>query len=101
SACRTPAPAIPAPPPPDREDARQAGAEPIHLTLVATNDLHGWVHPADTTLPDGTVVHEGGVAALAGYLSIIREDNPDGVLLLDGGDLFQGTLASNLTEGEV
>jgi 5'-nucleotidase len=72
---------------------------PIRLTLVGTNDLHGWVMPQRAKLADGTEVEQGGLATLAGYVDVLRQENPDGVLLLDGGDLFQGTLASNLTEG--
>lgn len=71
-------------------------AEPIHLTIVGTNDIHGWVMPiADSS------VKGGGLAAFAAYMKILRDDNPGGVLLFDAGDLFQGTLASNLSEGEV
>lgn len=75
--------------------------EPIRLTLVGTNDLHGWIYPHRVKLPDGTEVAEGGLPALAGYLQILRKKNPGGVLLLDAGDMFQGTLASNLTEGAI
>jgi 5'-nucleotidase len=80
---------------------RSSALEPIHLTLAATNDLHGWVHPRRLERADGVVLEEGGLATLSGYVSILRAKNPGGVLLLDAGDLFQGTLASNLTEGEV
>jgi 5'-nucleotidase len=73
--------------------------EPIQLTLVGTNDLHGWIQPTVFSLPDGTQGEEGGLATFAGYLAILRAANPDGVLLLDAGDMFQGTLASNLAEG--
>ncbi|HZH17343.1 MAG TPA: bifunctional UDP-sugar hydrolase/5'-nucleotidase [Archangium sp.] len=79
--------------------ALQAPAEPVRLTLVATNDFHGWLMPHKTSLPNGLEVEQGGAAAFAGYLARLRADNPGGVLLLDAGDLFQGTLASNLTEG--
>lgn len=85
-------------PPP--HGSEQAPA-PIRLTVVGTNDLHGWVTPHRATLSDGTAVEQGGLANFAGYLAILREDNPGGVLLLDAGDLFQGTLAANLTEGAV
>ena len=68
------------------EVAQGPRAAPIRLTIVGTNDLHGWI---------------GGLPTFAGYLSILRADNPDGTLLLDAGDLFQGTLAANLTEGAV
>lgn len=79
-----------------------SGREPlIRLTLAATNDLHGAVLPHRSRLADGAVVEQGGLAVLAGYVRALREDNPGGVLLLDGGDFFQGTLAANLTEGAV
>lgn len=73
-------------------------AGPIRLTVVGTNDLHGWVMPQVERFGEREL-RVGGAAALAGYLAILRAENPGGVLLLDGGDLFQGTLASNLTEG--
>ncbi|WP_224364669.1 bifunctional metallophosphatase/5'-nucleotidase [Hyalangium versicolor] len=78
-----------------------APAEPIRLTIVGTNDLHGWIAPLRTSLKNGVEVQEGGAATLAGYVARLRADNPNGVLWLDGGDLFQGTLASNLSEGAV
>ena len=71
---------------------------PVHLTLVGTNDLHGWVMTQTEKFPSGDL-RFGGAAVLASYLQVLREENPAGVLLLDAGDLFQGTLMSNLTEG--
>jgi 5'-nucleotidase len=79
----------------------QKAPEPIRLTIIATNDIHGWIYPQKYKLPDGTEGSEGGMAAFAGYVSILRKQNPKGTLLLDAGDMFQGTLASNLTEGAV
>ncbi len=73
---------------------------PIHLTLVGTNDLHGWVQPHEARLPNGTEVKAGGVAVFSSQLARLREENPGGVLLVDAGDLFQGTLVANLSEGE-
>ncbi|MBL8921929.1 MAG: bifunctional metallophosphatase/5'-nucleotidase [Myxococcaceae bacterium] len=70
----------------------------VRLTLVGTNDVHGWVMTQEERFPKGTI-RFGGSAPFAGYLKVLREDNPGGVLLVDGGDLFQGTLMSNLTEG--
>ncbi|NTX12292.1 5'-nucleotidase C-terminal domain-containing protein [Myxococcus sp. CA056] len=76
-------------------------ASPVRITLVGLNDFHGQVEPHRARLADGRTVEEGGAATLAAYVARLREDNPGGVLLLDGGDLFQGTLASNLTEGAI
>jgi 5'-nucleotidase len=63
------------------------------ISVVATNDLHGGV------LARG---ERGGLALLGGYLRNIRASRlRDGgaVLLVDSGDMFQGTLESNLNEG--
>ena len=43
----------------------------------------------------------GGSAVMSAYLKILRGGNFGGVVLLDAGDLFQGTLAANLSEGAV
>jgi 2',3'-cyclic-nucleotide 2'-phosphodiesterase (5'-nucleotidase family) len=65
------------------------------LSVIGTNDLHGGVLESNG---------RGGLALLDGYVHNVRAARArDGgaVLLLDGGDLFQGTLESNLNEGEV
>lgn len=72
----------------------------IRLTIVGTNDVHGWVMPQLEHFPSADIRH-GGLAALSSYLKVLRADNPGGVVLVDAGDLFQGTLMSNITEGQV
>ncbi len=72
----------------------------IRITLVGTNDVHGWVMTQVEQFPQGAI-RFGGAATFAGYLKLLRDENPGGVLLVDGGDLFQGTLMSNVTEGSV
>ena len=70
---------------------RDAGL--ITLSIVGTNDLHGGVLP---------VGERGGLAVLASYVNNLRAARArDGgaVLLIDAGDMWQGTLESNLTEG--
>ncbi|MDH5491072.1 MAG: bifunctional metallophosphatase/5'-nucleotidase, partial [Myxococcales bacterium] len=64
----------------------QAELAPRTISLIATNDFHGNLERA---------------AVLGGYLSNLRQARArDGaVLLLDAGDMFQGTIASNLSEG--
>jgi 5'-nucleotidase len=59
----------------------------VTISVVGTNDLHG---------------HVEALPALSGYLAILRaarEADGGAVVLLDGGDMFQGTLESNLAEG--
>jgi len=70
--------------------ARSAPPRPIErviVSLVGTNDLHG---------------HLEALPAFGGYLANLRHARArDGgaVLLVDAGDMFQGTLPSNLGEG--
>ncbi|MHB8876943.1 MAG: bifunctional metallophosphatase/5'-nucleotidase [Myxococcaceae bacterium] len=99
ASCKTPQGSASSSQPLAPEGAAPPG--PIHLTIAGTNDIHGWVHPHGAKLTGGISLAEGGVANFAGYLAILRAANPGGVLLVDAGDLFQGTLASNLTEGAV
>ena len=66
---------------------------PLTLSIVGTNDLHG-----------GLVARNGrgGLAVLGGYVKNLRAARArDGgaVLLVDAGDMFQGTLESNIGEG--
>ena len=89
--CRTVAPAA-------APAAIAAGS--IHLTLIGTNDTHGWLM-SQVDVVGGAEFRGGGVAAFSSYVKQLRAENPGGVLLLDAGDLFQGTLISNLSEGAV
>ncbi len=75
--------------------AARAGATPRWLYVYGTTDRHGALEEqhADGKLPIG------GVARLATFLARARQAAPDGVLLVDSGDLFQGTMVSNLAEG--
>jgi 5'-nucleotidase len=65
----------------------QARRRAVTLTIMGTNDLHG----ALDRLP-----------VLAGFVANLRAARAadgGGVLLVDAGDMLQGTLESNLTEG--
>lgn len=67
------------------------------ITVVSTNDFHGALIGRVHSWSHGDVV--GDAEWLAGYLNIVWEENPGGVLLLDGGDIMQGTLISNYFDG--
>jgi 2',3'-cyclic-nucleotide 2'-phosphodiesterase (5'-nucleotidase family) len=68
-----------------------------YLRIVATNDFHGALEPR----PDASGVNRGGAAYVATALERARRECLPGceTILLDAGDLFQGTLASNLSYG--
>lgn len=79
-------------------DLASQGPEPQpRLRVVATNDLHGRLLPERYGWSGGRLV--GGAATLASYFELERKGFGGPTLLLDGGDLMQGTPLSNLTEG--
>ncbi|MFN5477939.1 MAG: bifunctional metallophosphatase/5'-nucleotidase [Sphingobacteriales bacterium] len=65
------------------------------LTILHTNDVHSRLDP----FADGSNAGKGGVAARAALVSKIRQEEAH-VLLLDAGDMFQGTPYFNLYKGE-
>jgi len=79
-----------------------AALEQVRIALIGTSDVHGYVEGHTVMARDraGQVhaVRCGGLALLGGYLDNLRARMP--VLLLDGGDMFQGTLVSNIGEGQ-
>jgi 5'-nucleotidase len=92
--CQTPAPAA------SRSDA-VARAAPLQLTILGTNDWHGWAQPHQAKGPDGSTVDEGGLELYASVVKLLRAETDGRLLVLDAGDIFQGTLVSNLSEGAV
>lgn len=73
-------------------DRRESPGDLVTLSVVGTNDIHGQF------VPQGD---RGGVTTLSGYVEALRKarSGDGGVLLIDGGDMWQGSLESNLNEG--
>jgi len=69
-----------------------------HITILHTNDVHSHIDPfpADHALYPGL----GGLSRRAALISQIRSENPN-TLLLDAGDIFQGTPYFNFYGGEL
>ena len=69
-----------------------------HITILHTNDVHSHI---DSFGPeDGRNANQGGVARRASLIKSIRQENPN-TLLLDAGDIFQGTPYFNYYGGEL
>jgi 5'-nucleotidase len=74
---------------------------PVHVVIVGTTDVHGWFNGHVETPPGGGEgVLWGGLPSLASYVEALRDENRGRVILVDSGDMFQGTLESNMFEGE-
>lgn len=69
-----------------------------HITILHTNDVHSHIDPFPPT--DAKNPNMGGVSRRASLIESIRRENPN-VLLLDAGDIFQGTPYFNYYGGEL
>ncbi len=73
-------------------------AKTKQLTVLHTNDVHSYIDPFPADHPRNA--NMGGVARRAALIESIRKENPN-VLLLDAGDIFQGTPYFNYYGGEL
>ncbi len=75
----------------------QPGARATTLRIISTNDFHGGFEAR----PDGNLGRRGGAAQFAAVIRQLERECSGACtsVLLDGGDLFQGTPASNLAFG--
>lgn len=68
------------------------------ITILHTNDVHSHIDPFPVS--DPKYPNMGGAARRATLIESIRRENPN-VLLLDAGDIFQGTPYFNYYGGEL
>ncbi len=85
------------PPPGESAGSGAAAADTVEIAFLATNDIHGALLPTTPSWARGDTL--GGAAVLAGYIEEYRDHHPGAVVWLDGGDVMQGTLISNLPRG--
>ena len=69
-----------------------------HVTILHTNDVHSHIEPFPSS--HSRWANLGGVARRADLVAQIRSENPN-TLLLDAGDIFQGTPFFNFYGGEL
>ncbi len=72
------------------------GLKKRKITILHTNDMHSHIDPFE----EGRYKGLGGMAARAGAIDKIRGEE-DNVLLLDSGDVFQGTPYFNMFGGKL
>lgn len=64
------------------------GKQKRHITILHTNDTHSHIEPFEAS--HSRYANKGGVARRASLVEQVRKENPN-TLLLDAGDIFQGT----------
>ena len=81
-----------------------AQEEPLRLHLIWTNDIHGHIAPEEARFMNPNFPPPlGGGASLANYVNRVRaeaERNGEPMLIVDVGDVFQGTPVGTKTEGD-
>jgi len=70
----------------------------VLITILHTNDTHSQIDPVSES--DKTWGGKGGVARRATLVKRIRKESPN-TLMVDAGDVFQGTPYFNFYKGEV
>ncbi|RXP52277.1 bifunctional metallophosphatase/5'-nucleotidase [Lutibacter sp. HS1-25] len=73
-------------------------AKPTQITILHTNDVHSHIEPFESN--HYKYPNLGGIARRATLVENIRKENPN-TLLLDAGDIFQGTPYFNFYGGEL
>ena len=73
-------------------------SDSVKITILHTNDLHSRIEPFPKN--DPKYANLGGFARIGKLVDQIREQEPN-VILLDAGDVFQGTPYFNLFGGQV
>lgn len=74
------------------------------ITILQTADIHAYLNSHDELYVEGDSIHfrkAGGLAHIKTLVDSIRNNNPDGTLFIDGGDLIQGSGASVLSKGSI
>ena len=74
--------------------APQSAPDTVTITIIGLNDVHGELAAND---------ERGGLVSVSAYVEAVRQlRQRDGgaVLLIDAGDMWQGTLESNIGEGK-
>jgi 2',3'-cyclic-nucleotide 2'-phosphodiesterase/3'-nucleotidase len=63
-------------------------AKTIHLKILETSDVHGCIFPQDLV---NQRIRKGSLAQVETYVKSLRADKKQTVILLDNGDILQGT----------
>ncbi|MBX0331866.1 bifunctional metallophosphatase/5'-nucleotidase [Pontibacter sp. HSC-14F20] len=86
----------------ETQTQKEEGVETI--TILQTADIHGQLLPhQEMFVENGKFVFKerGGVANIQTIFKQMKAENPGGTVIVDGGDLIQGSAVAALSEGAV
>lgn len=73
--------------------------EPV-FTIIHTNDMHGYLEAENVSVGTRSYL-SGGMASIVGMIDAWRSQQPQRTLVLDAGDIWQGTFISNQSQGSI
>lgn len=76
----------------ENEETAKAPEDEITLTILGTSDLHGNI--LGFSYEDNAETSNNGMARLYTYISQVRAENPN-TILIDNGDAIQGTIMTD------
>ncbi len=79
-------------------------SEETIITILQTSDIHAYLNTHQELFVENNAVvfrKAGGLANIKTLTNIIRKENPNGTLFIDGGDFIQGSGQSVLSEGNI
>ena len=79
-------------------EATYSPSKSKNITILHTNDIHSRIEPFPND--GGRNANQGGMTKLASVIQRVRQEK-DNILLLDAGDIFQGTPYFNFYGGEL
>ncbi|MCX7943653.1 MAG: 5'-nucleotidase C-terminal domain-containing protein [Deltaproteobacteria bacterium] len=69
-----------------------------HIVIIHTSDFHGSFESRPTKEINDRL--SGGIELISAHIKYLRENYPDNLILLDSGDMLQGSIISNLSKGK-
>lgn len=79
-------------------------AQQQKITILQTADIHAYMNPHDELFVENgqiTFRKAGGLAHIKTVVDQIKKENPNGTLLIDGGDFYQGSGESVRSQGTI
>ncbi|HPZ10684.1 MAG TPA: metallophosphatase, partial [Candidatus Eremiobacteraeota bacterium] len=77
---------------------KQVQSQLVNLKFIHINDFHGYVDEYRIPQEDGIV---GGITRVGTEIKKLKEENPEGAITLNGGDIFEGGSYTKYTQGEI